>query len=133
MYLSQGTGAFFLLVQRKEGPCYLQPQTATCSYLQPCQGGRQGTAPSGHSKPGRCGTRRGHGLPMPRELPGARAPQSLPGRVRRGLQLCPEPPRVSPLILCHPLPARREPRCRPPVSRNNNLTDAIPSPELERL
>lgn len=29
--------------------------------------------------------------PRPRELPGARAPQSLPGRVRRGLQLCPEP------------------------------------------
>lgn len=27
MYLSQGTGAFFLLVQRKEGPCYLQSET----------------------------------------------------------------------------------------------------------
>lgn len=30
--------------------------------------------------------------PWPRELPGARALHSLPGRVRRGLQLCPEPP-----------------------------------------
>lgn len=30
--------------------------------------------------------------PWPRELPVARALQSLPGRVRRGLKLCPEPP-----------------------------------------
>lgn len=110
MYLSQGTGAFFLLVQRKEGPCYLQPQTATCSYLQllaALPGGQAGHSPiraqqtramwheKGTRTPDATGAAGGSGTAVaarPRASGAAALPRAPPGQPFDPLSSAPSPP-----------------------------------------